>query len=311
MVVWVVANPYLTLTKNTREGVFCLPISQVKINSMFYLMPEWFWLVVVFTFGLIIGSFLNVLIYRMHTGKSLSGYSHCLSCLKRLRWYELVPVLSYVFLRGRCSSCGSFIPWRYALVEILTASVFVLVWLKVGAVISSAILYVLVATLVVGLVYDLYHLIIPDEVSVLLAILGFTWLIFQYHSDWYVIIVTLITALFLSSLMAALWYFSGGRMMGLGDAKLIFGLLLFLSMSGAFSMFVLSFWVGAVVGLGLIMLRNFSQWLYQQDRMPSSLRVKMKSEIPFAPFMIIAFMLVFFFSVDVLALSLYAIDPLQ
>ena len=78
-----------------------------------------------FVFGVIIGSFLNVYIYRFHTGKSLSGHSHCLSCGTPLKPYELIPLLSYVFLRGRCRTCGCKIPARYFLVE-LTAGLLVI-----------------------------------------------------------------------------------------------------------------------------------------------------------------------------------------
>ena len=80
-------------------------------------------------FGLILGSFLNVLIYRLPREESpWHGRSHCTSCGRTVRWYENVPVLSYLFLRGRCSGCKAGISWRYPLVELLTAG---LAWICV------------------------------------------------------------------------------------------------------------------------------------------------------------------------------------
>jgi len=89
-------------------------------------LPTSFLLIIAFGFGIIIGSFLNVYLYRFHTGKSLSGSSHCLSCATPLKFYELVPLFSYLFLRGRCRTCSSLVPSRYFLVELLTGILFVI-----------------------------------------------------------------------------------------------------------------------------------------------------------------------------------------
>jgi len=100
-------------------------MSLFLIDPSSTLVPLWWWVVTAFGFGVIIGSFLNVLIYRFHTGKSLSGHSHCLSCGTRLCWFELLPLVSYLGLRGRCRTCGCRIPNRYFLVEFATGMAFV------------------------------------------------------------------------------------------------------------------------------------------------------------------------------------------
>lgn len=265
------------------------------------MIPEWYVISVVAIFGLIIGSFLNVVIYRLHTGKSLNDRSHCLSCGTTLRWYELLPVFSYLALLGRCRSCGSYIPYRYALVELLTAGAFVLAYLKSGDWIEFLLLAVFVSTLVIGLVYDFYHMIIPDEVSysaaaLAAALVGYqSWIV----GSWSPLVDSLFASLLIFTTFAGLWYFSRGRAFGFGDAKLAFSLGALVGLSGLFSLVVLSFWVGAIVVLGWLLWReSLHIFLGKND----SRRVSMKSEVPFAPFMIVAFGLVYFFNVDILAI---------
>lgn len=273
--------------------------------SMIEVLPQSFWLLVFATFGLIVGSFLNVVIYRLHTGKSLSGHSHCLSCQSPLRWYELMPVLSYVLLAGRCSHCGSLISRRYFWVELLTAFMFVLVYLQSLDWLETTFLLLLVSVLIVGVVYDLYHKIIPDEISALVGLLGFGWVGFKYYADWPTLFLTIGTALLVSAAMAGLWQLSGGRLIGLGDAKLVFGLVLFAGLAGTFSFLVLSFWAGAVISILVILFLLLKQRLLNGEASHKSLRARMKTEVPFAPFMAVGFVLAFFWQVDVLVLSAY------
>ena len=83
----------------------------------------------IFVFGTIIGSFLNVVILRYGTGKSFAkGSSQCFSCGKKLSWYELVPILSFLFQKGKCKGCGSKISWQYPLIETITGVLFLLIF---------------------------------------------------------------------------------------------------------------------------------------------------------------------------------------
>ena len=82
----------------------------------------------VFVFGAIVGSFLNVIILRLNTGKSIvSGRSKCFTCAKKLKWHELLPIASFVFLRGKCSACKAKISWQYPGVETITGIFFCII----------------------------------------------------------------------------------------------------------------------------------------------------------------------------------------
>ena len=125
-------------------------------------------------FGLAVGSFLNVCIARLPEGKSLwwPG-SACPHCGAAIGWRDNVPVLSYVALRGRCRACGGPIAWRYPLVEVVTAGLFVLTFLRLGWTPDLPIGLALVAALIAITGIDLLHQIIPDVITVPGILLGF------------------------------------------------------------------------------------------------------------------------------------------
>lgn len=275
--------------------------------SVFSDFPTLFVLGFTFIFGVIIGSFLNVYIYRLHTGKSLSGRSHCLSCGTPLRAYELVPLFSYLFLRGKCRTCRSIIPSRYFLVEILTGLLFVFVVLTTSDLFMLLLFWFLMAVLVVIFVYDLYHMIIPDEMVLTLMAIAFLnefyWLLMGSSVTEFAfnILAALIGSLFLF----LLWYMSEGRWIGFGDVKLALPLGLLVGYAGVFSMLVLSFWIGAIIGILLL------AWQFIQKRGKPHLRfltreLTIKSAVPFAPFLISGFLMVFFLELDVVSLITYA-----
>jgi leader peptidase (prepilin peptidase)/N-methyltransferase len=261
---------------------------------------------IVFGFGIIIGSFLNVYLYRFHTGKSLSGKSHCLSCGTSLRPYELFPLLSYLCLWGRCRTCGSHIPARYFLVELLTGILFVAIALTASDLVSMFIALIFVSILVVIAVYDLYHLIIPDELAIslaLLAVLEQGYLLTQglAVADFgYNILAATLGSLFFYSL----WRYSRGKWIGFGDVKLAMPLGIMVGCTGVFSMIVVSFWVGAVIGLGSLAYLGLKRRGQPHLRLLPQ-RLTMKSAIPFAPFLIIGFLGVYLFGIDVIVLLSY------
>ena len=143
------------------------------------ILPLWLLQLIAFGFGVIIGSFLNVYIYRFHTGKSLAGHSHCLSCGTGLRWYELFPLVSYLALRGRCRTCGSKITPRYFWVELATGLLFALALTLTLDIWALLLLWFILSVLVVITVYDLYHFIIPDQLTAILTVAVLTWLAFD------------------------------------------------------------------------------------------------------------------------------------
>ena len=117
--------------------------------------------------GLIVGSFLNVVIHRLPRGESIvTPSSRCPGCGHRIRPWENVPVLSYLLLRGRCAGCGAAISARYPAVELLTGLLFALVAWRYGATPSLPLLWAFAAALVVAALVDFDHGIIPDEISI-------------------------------------------------------------------------------------------------------------------------------------------------
>jgi len=117
-------------------------------------------------FGLVIGSFLNVVIIRLPQGMSISTpRSHCPQCRRFILWYENIPVLSYVFLRGRCRGCGKRISARYPSIEALTGLVSVLVYFKFGLSVEWGIFFAFSAALIVLAFIDLDHRILPDAIT--------------------------------------------------------------------------------------------------------------------------------------------------
>jgi len=139
-----------------------------------------FWIFVSFFFGLCIGSFLNVTIYRIPSGKSLFlPGSHCPGCNAPIRWYDNIPVLSYILLSGKCRSCREAISIRYPLVELLTGCLFALFYfiyiplgdkaglIGVGAAVGVlAVHLALVSALISATFIDIDHQIIPDGISI-------------------------------------------------------------------------------------------------------------------------------------------------
>ncbi len=264
---------------------------------------EIFWYVIVFVFGAIIGSFLNVVIYRLHTGKSLNGRSHCMSCGALLTWSQLFPVLSYLFLKGKCRACRSYIPSRYFFVEVCTGIVFVTLYVLFHTVPIQFILnIVLFSILIVILAYDMRHMIIPDELvlmvgGVALCILGFN--ISQiYGWSMHLGMYDILAGLGASAFFAGLWFVSKGRWIGLGDAKLALPLGIIVGSTSVFSMVVLSFWIGAGISLMLLALeRILKRGKTNLHFLTTPLTIK--SEVPFAPFLIAGFALVHLFHANI------------
>jgi leader peptidase (prepilin peptidase)/N-methyltransferase len=120
-----------------------------------------------FVLGAVVGSFLNVCIYRMPLDLSVNEprRSFCPACKKQLRWHQNIPLLSWLFLRGRCANCGSRIAFRYFAVELLTALLFLAVWRQFPWQVALA-YWLFVSLLIVGTFIDFEHFIIPDEVTI-------------------------------------------------------------------------------------------------------------------------------------------------
>ncbi len=127
------------------------------------LLPQWYVLTLVFLFGIILGSFLDVIVSRFHTGKSINGRSRCMSCGHTLSWYELFPLVSYFVLLGRCKSCRGHIPLRLLCMELITGILFVFIYFHSPSLSLLAFGLLLACVVVVIAAYDIRHMVIPHE----------------------------------------------------------------------------------------------------------------------------------------------------
>jgi len=139
-------------------------------------VPFHFWTITFFAFGCIVGSFLNVCIHRMPRGESIvSPPSHCPYCNYSIPWYLNIPLLTWIYLRGKCANCKAPISVRYLLVELLTGILFAACWLKYGQ--TSALLALILCIFIAGLIastfIDFEHFIIPDEITIGGIVVGF------------------------------------------------------------------------------------------------------------------------------------------
>lgn len=233
--------------------------------------------------GLFVGSFLNVVALRYDPERfvlapSAGGRSRCPSCARSLRWFELLPLVSFLLQRGRCRSCGIALSWRYPIVELLTAGAFVLAGFFVHGVVGLALVVwcALVATLLLIALIDFDQHLIPDELTVFVVILGCIStaltapvfgvvtgsLIGPYAAlfGWRdaIVINHLIGAVAAAALLGVLYIGSRGRGIGLGDVKLIAALGIVFGWPDALLIAMLAFVVGTLAVLPLLLRRQTS-----------------------------------------------------
>ena len=250
----------------------------------------------------IIGSFLNVVIYRFNSGRSVGGRSSCMTCSTTLRWYEMIPVISFLFQKGRCSTCSTKISHQYPLVEFTTGIVFAILAFHFIPVLNfsiSAFVFLLTffifvfSLLIVIAVYDIRHKIIPDTLVYAFAFVSLSSVFINTTGIGPLFIAPHMSVFSVGPLLAIpfalIWLISKGTLMGLGDAKLILGIGWLLGLSQGIAALIISFWVGAVFGLLVLLF--------------SHKKVGMKTEIPFAPFIILGTLIVFVSHINVFNLA--------
>ena len=241
-----------------------------------------------FLFGLVVGSFLNALIYRLEKGDSvLRGRSYCPHCKHTLSWQDLIPVVSFLLLRGKCRYCKKRISMQYPIVEISTGLIFLLMFKfqisSLNQVVSIEILnlfyfWTVASLLIVLFVYDLKHYILPDKILFPAIGLVLFWDLLARGSlgEGGGFVVSGFSA---ASFFLAIFLFSRGRAMGFGDVKLAFFMGLFLGWPNILVALFCAFMAGAAVGIVLIVMKKKG----------------MKSEVPFGPFLIAGTFVALFF----------------
>lgn len=232
----------------------------------------------IFLLGLAIGSFLNCVIYRLEAGGSfLKGRSFCPHCKHILSFKDLIPIFSFLFLKGKCRYCGKKISWQYPLVELSTGILFVLIFYQtIYDLLTTIYLLLTTSFLIIIFVYDLKHYLIPDKIIYPAIVTVF---IYNLLNTKYLILNTLPAALGAITFFLAIVLISRCKWMGWGDVKFAFFMGLFLGYPNIFVALFLAFFIGASIGLILIALGKKT----------------LKSEIPFGPFLVSGTFLAIFF----------------
>lgn len=291
---------------------------------------QYFIFIISFIFGSVIGSFLNVLIYRLESFDKLRtgqdengeegskkqkwlksiffGRSRCPHCKHQIRWYDNVPILSFLILRGKCRDCHSEISFQYPLVEAATGILFITIFNFIrqpADLISNfqfadgvilVYLFVVFSGLFAILIYDFKHYIIPNKIlyPLILFVLAFSFLSFLNRNSfrnlkleivnfesWQGIALSLLIPIFFLSLIII----SRGHWMGMGDVKLALFMALFLGWPNIIVAIFLAFWLGTLVSLPLLAFGKKG----------------LKSQIPFGPFLIIGTFVAFFLGEQIIA----------
>ncbi len=241
--------------------------------SQLQVVPKWLWGFFAFAYGAIIGSFNNVLIYRLPREMSIVfPPSHCPVCKRKLKPWHNIPIVSYIILRGRCYYCKAPIPIRYLIVEVLTALSFLFCFLKFGFSLDTLRWMAFFGIAIPITFIDWEWQIIPDELNIALGIVGliFATLYSVLSSSLTPLLEALLTAFLFSGLFISI-YFIGKLIfkkeaLGLGDVKLAFALGLFLAKPHlVFLTTFISFTVGAIYGISAYLIKNMLKPRFKVD----------------------------------------------
>lgn len=197
--------------------------------------------IIVFLFGITVGSFLNVLIYRIPKKEDfVKTRSHCMSCGYQLEWYDLIPLFSWLTLRGRCRKCKSKISIQYPLIEALNGTLWLVTYLLFDYSITTLLYCLLISSLIALSVIDFRTYEIPVGFNIFILVLGTIRVITDYRS-WPEYIIGLVSV---SIPLLLIFYATKGRGIGGGDVKLMgaAGLLL------GWKLVILAFFLGCLLG---------------------------------------------------------------
>jgi leader peptidase (prepilin peptidase) / N-methyltransferase len=232
---------------------------------------------IAFIFGAVIGSFLNVCIYRIPAGVSIvSPPSRCPGCETPIRWYQNIPIISYLLLGGKCAVCKTPISIRYPLVEALTGLLFVLILYTFGLQWATLVYWLFAGALVVITFIDLDHQIIPDVISLPGIIVGFLAVFAVPWVTWTDSLLGILLgggSLFLVA--AGYEFLTKKEGMGGGDIKLLAMIGAFLGWQAILPVIFLSSFIGSLVGVPLMLIKKADRRL----------------AIPFGPFLALGAMI--------------------
>ena len=197
--------------------------------------------IIIFIFGITIGSFLNVCIYRIPLGESIvTAPSHCMTCGWKLKWYDMVPVFSWLVLGGKCRNCKSKISVQYPIIEGVNVILYVMICAVNGLEWSSVIYCFMASALLVLSIIDWRTYEIPFGINVFLFVLGVAMTILDRVN----LAEHLIGMICVSGLLGIMYLLTGGRAIGGGDIKLMFACGLILG----WKLILLAFFLGCIIG---------------------------------------------------------------
>ena len=230
--------------------------------------------------GLCLGSFLNVLADRLSMQQSILGRSHCDHCRRTLNWRDLVPLVSFLWTRGKCRRCHKKLSWQYPAVEMLTAASYVLAWMYAPHVslVGHILTLVLISVLIVILLADIRYQIIPDEMQVAGLVVATALILVSPMASIGVFLQAMLAGLYTMLPIFAIYALTRGRGMGFGDVKWAFVMGYLLGFPEGWVALYAAFILGGVVGAALLL----------------SSRAKLKQKIAFGPFLIAATVLIYF-----------------
>ena len=243
--------------------------------------------VFLFVIGACFGSFIDVVIDRLPGNKNIFlSRSVCEKCLKKISAYDLIPIVSFIVLRGKCRNCKAKIPVRIFLVELLTASLFVLLFLFSFVSWGQYTIYCAVALVLIAItLIDLEHGVIPDK---LLLIFGIVSLLFILLTNPATLVQHLLTGIVSLLFFLLIFLITRGRGIGFGDVKYAFFIGFFLSVSQAIIAFYTAFLTGALISIILIMVG----------------KKRIKGTIAFGPFLSLGVLVAMLFEKQILAVVL-------
>jgi len=255
----------------------------------------------IFFIGTAIGSFLNVLIDRLPKDKSIMGRSHCDFCRRKLSAIDLIPVFSFLFLKGKCRKCKKKLSWQYPGIELLTGIVFVLVYviLAPNVIVQNQILDAsrsggtyqndvfsllftlsIASCLIVIFFTDVKYQIIPDQMQIAMFVFSFLLQIVIIKNSYLVALLLVVGSGIVVMIPILLIYLlTKGRGMGFGDVKIAFNMGILLGIKSGLLALYFGFIFGAVYSIVLIILR----------------KKKMKSKVAFGPFLILGILIIVVF----------------
>ncbi len=248
--------------------------------------PHLYFSIVSFLFGAVVGSFLNVCICRMPREESVvSPPSHCPLCNYQIRWFDNIPLLSYLLLRGKCRGCGAHISLQYPMVELLNGLLTLSLFVKFGISLTFSAMFLFCSALVVITFIDLEHQIIPDEISLSGIVVGFLFSLVLPGQNWLDSLLGILLGGGSLLLVASGYqWLTGKEGMGGGDIKLLAMMGAFLGWKSVLFIVFASSLIGSVFGVTMMLIQKKDS----------------KLAIPFGPYLAAAAVLYIFYGQELI-----------